>query len=97
MVADSHNYVFVVPSVLPDGNGGFTPCPEVLTEEEAIRYLRLDLDASSNSAQTLKYYRDKGELVAIRVGKRNRYRRQDLDDFLARKSQEKQGHTSTQI
>lgn len=28
-------------TVLPDGNGGFTPCPELLTEEELVRYLRI--------------------------------------------------------
>jgi len=87
MVAGGENYIFVIPSVLSDGNGGFTPCPEVLTEEEAIRYLRLDLEASSDSRQTLKYYRDKGELVAIRIGRKNRYRRRDLDDFLSKKSE----------
>jgi hypothetical protein len=27
--------------VLPDGEGGFTPCPLVLTEEEVIRLLRI--------------------------------------------------------
>jgi len=89
MVTDGYNYVLAVPSVLPDGNGGFTPCPEVLTEEEAIRYLRLDLEEHSDSRQTLKYYRDKGELVAVRIGRRNRYRRRDLDDFLSRKSEAK--------
>ena len=31
----------VVLTVLPDGNGGFTPCPELLTEEELVRYLRI--------------------------------------------------------
>jgi hypothetical protein len=31
----------VVPAVLPDGNGGFVPCPELLTEEEVIRFLRI--------------------------------------------------------
>jgi len=81
----------VMPAVLPDGNGGFMPCPELLTEDEAVRYLRLDVDDSSNPEQTLKYYRDKGELVAIRVGRKNRYRRQDLVNFLAHKSQIKQG------
>lgn len=30
-----------VPAVLPDGSGGFTPCPELLTEEELVRYLRI--------------------------------------------------------
>jgi hypothetical protein len=89
MVADRDDYVFVIPSVLPDGNGGFTPCPEVLTEDETVRYLRLDLEGSSYPKQTLKYYRDKGELVAIRIGRRNRYRRRDLDDFLSKKSKAK--------
>ncbi len=30
-----------VPAVLPDNNGGFVPCPELLTEEELIVYLRI--------------------------------------------------------
>jgi len=55
----------------------------------AVRYLRLDLDGSSDSKQTLKYYRDRGELVAIRIGRKNRYRRRDLDDFLSKKSKAK--------
>lgn len=29
------------PVVLPDGNGGFVPCPEVLTEDELIQFLRI--------------------------------------------------------
>ena len=28
-------------TVLPDGNGGFTPCPTLLTEDELIRFLRI--------------------------------------------------------
>jgi len=28
-------------TVLPDGNGGFTPCPALLTEDELIRLLRI--------------------------------------------------------
>ncbi len=31
----------ITPVVLPDGNGGFTPCPELMTEEELIIYLRI--------------------------------------------------------
>lgn len=27
--------------VLPDGHGGFVPCPAVMTEEELIRFLRI--------------------------------------------------------
>ncbi|MFC1739147.1 hypothetical protein ACFL1G_08875, partial [Planctomycetota bacterium] len=31
--------VFAIPSVLPDGNDGFTPCPELTTEEKYFRFL----------------------------------------------------------
>ena len=81
----------VAPAVLPDGNGGFTPCPELMTEQEAIRFLRLDADGSADPVQTLRYYRDKGQLIAIKVGRKNRYRRQDLESFLAQKSEAKRG------
>lgn len=86
MKSQCHNQVFSIASALPDGNGGFVPCPDVLTEDEVIRFLRLDLETSSDPRQTLKYYRDRGELVAIRLGRKNRYRRQGIDGFLAQKS-----------
>lgn len=62
------------------------PCPELLTEDEAIRYLRLDVDGPTNPEQTLRYYREKGLLRGVRVGKRLRYRRKDLDAFLERQA-----------
>ncbi len=75
---------FISPAVLPDGNGGFTPCPELLTEEEAIRYLRLDGIGIENPTNTLRYYRKKGLLRATQVGKCIRYRRIELEIFLER-------------
>ena len=82
-----NSYKFILSAVLPDGNGGFTPCPGLLTEDEAIRYLRLDLDRSVDPHLTMKYYRDKGEIVAIKVGRCKRYRLMDLENFLANKSE----------
>ena len=81
-----NDYTFILPATLPDGNGGFTPCPELLTEEETIRYLRLDIDGSADPVNTLTYYRNSRQLKAIKVGRKNRYRRQDLEKFLAWKS-----------
>jgi hypothetical protein len=72
-------YSFSTPAILPDGNGGFTPCPELLTENEAIRYLRLDIDGPHNPNGTLKYYRDQGVLRAVRIGRNLRYPRKELD------------------
>ena len=74
----------MTPVVLPDGNGGFTPCPELLTESEAIRFLRLDGIDTEDPANTLRYYRKKGLLRATQVGKCIRYRRIELEKLLER-------------
>ena len=71
-------------AVLPDGKGGFAPCPELLTEDEAIRFLRLDGISIHDPATTLKYYRKKGLLRATQVGKCIRYRRVELEKLLDR-------------
>lgn len=74
----------IAPAVLPDGNGGFTPCPELLTEAEAIRYLRLDVSGPQNPVGTLKYYRDRGILRGIQIGRNLRYPRKELDSMVDR-------------
>ena len=60
------------------------PCPELLTEEEAIRYLRLDEIGIDDPAGTLRYYRKKGLLRATQVGKCIRYRRIELERCLGK-------------
>ena len=60
------------------------PCPELLTEEEAIRYLRLDTVDISAPVATLRRYREQSKLRATQVSKRLFYRRVELDRFLAR-------------
>lgn len=79
----SHNLAgFHTAAVLP-GNPPL-PCPELLTEEEAIRYLRLDLIDIEDPTSTLTYYRRRGLLRATQVGKCIRYRRIELERFLDR-------------
>ncbi len=58
------------------------PCPELLTEAEAIRYLRLDEDGPAKPTLTLRYYREKGSLRATRIGRKLRYRRVELDRLM---------------
>lgn len=69
-------------AILPDGHGDFMPCPELLTEDEAIRYLRLDVNGPRNPSSTLKYYRDQGVLRGIRIGRNLRYPRKELDHMI---------------
>lgn len=81
---DSKNLAFIVPSVLPDGNGGFTPCPDLLTEQEAIRYLRLNIDGPAKPENTLRYYREQKKLKATKIGKKLLYSRKSLNEFMER-------------
>jgi hypothetical protein len=60
------------------------PCPDLLTEEEAIRYLRLDIIDVENPEDTLRRYRKQGLVRGTQVGKCVRYRRSELEAFLAR-------------
>ena len=77
-----HFKTLVFGSVLPNGDGSLTPCPDVLTEDEAIRFLRLDVDGPQNPRGTLKYYRDRGFLRGVRIGRNLRYPRKELERML---------------
>jgi hypothetical protein len=73
------------------GGGAILPgnppqlCPELLTEEEAVRYLRLDtINGIEHPADTLARYRAGGSLRGTQVSKRIFYRRLELDRFLDR-------------
>jgi hypothetical protein len=70
------NDIFAI-AVMPDGR----PAPSVLTEAEAIKYLRLD-SQKADPARTLQYYRDKKLLKATKIGKNLLYSRKELDRFV---------------
>ena len=56
------------PAILPGDPP--EPCPELLTLDEAIRYLRLDVEGGPDRPDlTLRRYRDLGLLRGIRVGR----------------------------
>jgi len=74
---------YAVAAILPNTDGGCEPCPHLLTEAQAIRYLRLDTLKVKNPAKTLEYYRAQGHLKATRIGNVNFYTRVSLDEFLA--------------
>jgi hypothetical protein len=61
---------------MPDGS----IMPELLTEQEAVIFLRLDME--NNPKRTLKYYRDKGQLRAVKIGTNLLYPKQELLSFI---------------
>ena len=74
---------YAVAAILPNSDGGYEPCPYLLTEAQAIRYLRIDTLKVKNPAKTLEYYRAQGHLKATSIGNTNFYTRDSLDEFLA--------------
>ena len=68
---------------MPNGQ----PVPEVLSEEEVIQFLRLDADGTNKAAYTLKYYREKNLLRGTQIGKKIRYVKQEVLNFLAKQTE----------
>jgi hypothetical protein len=75
-------------AILPMLDGSFTPAPELMTESEAVRYLRIDTLQIKNPDETLRRYRDMGLLRATQVSNGLFYRRVELDRFLERQTEE---------
>ncbi|NOT01191.1 MAG: hypothetical protein HOP29_11250 [Phycisphaerales bacterium] len=76
----------------PTSAASITPAtsfPELLTEAEAVRYLRLDtIRGLRNPGETLARYRAMGLLRGTQVSKSVFYRRIELDRFLDRLTNE---------
>ena len=49
------------------------PVPEILTEAEALRFLRVDSIGIKHPAETLRYYRKKYGLKGVQIGKALRF------------------------
>jgi len=60
------------------------PCPVILTAEETAELLRLD---NRDPMRTLKFWRDEGQLIGFRLGRKVRYRLSDVLDFLSKKAE----------
>jgi len=73
----------VLPTVLPDGNGGFVPCPELLTEEELIHFLRIPQITSAkdyhNVVENLKRLR---QLPRIHICNKTLYPKKAIEKWI---------------
>lgn len=61
---------------------GIMPPLKLLTEEEAILYLRLDTLNRKNPAKTLQWYREKNLIKPTRISNVNFYTQKSLDAFI---------------
>ena len=81
---------YVGASYFADG----THVPDLMTEEEAVKFLRLDIDGPKDPSTTLEYYRSEDRLKATRVGKKLRYLKSELLKFLEYQTQTISGDIS---
>lgn len=79
-MAENNNTLAV--SWMPDGNGGMMPTPDLLTADEAVRYLRLDLVKIKDPKLTLTHYRRRGTLKAVQIGKQVLFAAEELQKMV---------------
>ena len=75
--ANDINFTGII-SFFADG----TTVPDLLTEQELLKFLRLDTNGPANPHETLKYYRDEGLLRATRISKKYLYQKKEVLLFL---------------
>ena len=59
---------FFVPTILPDGNGSSTHCPELMTEQELINFLRIpEISGSQNYHNVIEHLKKVRGLPRIHI------------------------------
>lgn len=74
---------FMRPSILPDGNGGFAPCPELLTEEELIVFLRIqEISRSDDHHNVIEHLKRVRNLPRIHICNKTLYPRKAILNWI---------------
>jgi hypothetical protein len=74
-------------AVLPDGNGGFTPCPELLTEEELIRFLRIqEVSNATNLHNVVEHLKRVRNLPRIHICNKTLYPRKAIQEWVEKET-----------
>lgn len=73
----------VSPTVLPDGDSKYTPCPDLMTEDELIRFLRIPKISKAKDLRSvitnLKRFRD---LPCVHICRQPLYPREAVMEWL---------------
>ena len=87
MDRDTDNHGFVIPSILPGANGGFTPCPELLTEEELIVFLRIpEISKSQDYHNVIENLKRMHDLPRIHICGKPLYPLEEIRDWIRKKT-----------
>lgn len=78
---------FISPAVLPDGNGGFTPCPGLLTEEELIVFLRIpEISKSKDYHNVIENLKRVHRLPRVHICGKTLYPRDAIKEWIKKKT-----------
>lgn len=81
-----NNYSFMISTVMPDGNGGVMPCPELLTEEELIRLLRVpEISKSTDYHNVIANLKRIHDLPRIHLCGKTLYPTKEIAKWIAEK------------
>jgi hypothetical protein len=79
--------MFMSPSVLPNGNGDFTPCPELLTEEELIVFLRIpEVSKSEDYHNVIENLKRMHDLPRIHICGKPLYPLEEIREWIKKKT-----------
>ena len=72
---------------LPDGSGGFTPCPELMTEDELIRFLRIpEISKAKDYSNVIENLKRMHDLPCIHICQKTLYSLNAVQKWINEKS-----------
>ncbi|MCJ7776960.1 MAG: hypothetical protein MUP16_01420 [Sedimentisphaerales bacterium] len=84
---DDTKYESITPTILSDGNGGFVPCPELLTEEELIIFLRIpEVSKSTDYHNVIENLKRMHDLPRIHICGKPLYPREAIKEWIKEKT-----------
>ena len=83
------SYTFILPAILPDGNGGFTPCPELMREDELIQFLRIpEISGSKNYHNVIEHLKKNRNLPRIYICNTAMYPKKAITEWIEKETSE---------
>jgi hypothetical protein len=87
MIQSDQQYKLVTSAVLPDCNGGFAPCPALLTEAELILFLRIpEISKAENYSNVIANLKRRQELPRIYLCSKTLYPTREIMKWIVEKS-----------
>ena len=79
--------MLITPAVLSDGNGEFAPCPDLLTEEELVIFLRIPhISSSKNYHNVIENLKRMHDLPRIHICGKPLYPVEEIKEWIRKKT-----------